>query len=94
MDCTIRVAKSKALISFAVTSTRDSIVTLYYKITASTLICAFVYAWMQNVVFFHDAAYWIIGCYDITGTRTSKALSTFSYSVQNVFQYFSIYIAM
>ena len=41
MDCTIRLAKTKALISFAVTA---------------KLICAFVFAYAE-ILFSHDAAH-------------------------------------
>ena len=41
MNCTIRVAKTKALISFVVTA---------------KLICAFVFAY-ANCLFFHEAAH-------------------------------------
>ena len=45
MDCTIRVAKTKALISFAVTA---------------KLICVFVYAYAKSR-FSHDAAHFMVG---------------------------------
>ena len=49
MDCTIYVAKTKALISFAVTA---------------KLICVFVFAYAKHW-FFHDAAHFLIieGCF-------------------------------
>ena len=46
-NCTIRVAKAKALISF--------FAYLYLFTVTAKLICAFVLH-MQNVVFLHDAA--------------------------------------
>ena len=59
MDCTIYVAKTKALISFAVTT---------------KLICVFVFAYAKRR-FSHDAAHFIVDSSPLTIQRSKWAIT-------------------
>ena len=62
MDCTICVAKTNALISFAVTV---------------KLICVFVFAYAKSQ-FSHDAAHFLLVLLDQQNQKISKALDTYT----------------